>query len=155
MLALFIFTGILTPDILGHAESGPGLGPAGIKGRVGENFCDFLPGDAVLSGGSQMVLEGAVHQSLGHECHHRHQGPVPKGELILPAPDLPKQYIVIELRKFRGKFPQGVPPRCLLDCHIDTSCIEKVLETTLSKGKRVIPVLCGERRLYRMAAPMA
>ena len=68
-----------------------------------------------------MVLEGAVHQSLGHESHHGHQGAVPQGQFILPAPNLAKQYIVVELGKFGGKLPQSISASCLFYCHINTS----------------------------------
>ena len=43
---------IVCPDLLGHVESRPGLGPSGVKGRVGQNLRDLPPGDAVLSGQS-------------------------------------------------------------------------------------------------------
>ena len=139
---LAVITGIIVcPDLLGHAEGRPGLGPAGVKGRVGQNLRDLLPGDAVLPGGSQVVLEGAVHQPLGHQRHHRDQRPVPQGELILPAPDLTKEHIVIELGKFGGKFPQGISARRLFHCHTENASYssEKVTETAPSPSTSCNP----------------
>ena len=117
--------GVLRPHLLGHAEGRPGLGPAGVKGRVGQDLGDLLPGDAVLPGGGEVVLEGAVHQALGHQGYHRHQGAVPEGELLLPAPHLAEEHVVIELREFGGERPQGLPARRLLHCHVNDLLFQK------------------------------
>ena len=118
MLGLAVCVIFLRPHLFGHAEGGPSLGPAGVEGGVGENLGNFLPGDAVLLGGGQVILEGAVHQPLGHEGHHGDQGAVPKGEFVLTAPHLSKQYIVIQLGKLGGKLTQSVPACGLLYCHV-------------------------------------
>ena len=119
MLRLAVLSGVLGPYLLGHAESCPRLGPAGVKGCVGQDLSDLLPCDAVLPGGGKMVLEGAVHQTLGHQSHYCHQGAVTQREFVLPAPYLAEQYIVIELGKFGGKLPQSISARCLFYCHIE------------------------------------
>ena len=51
VLCFAICPGVLCPDLLGHAEGRPDLGPAGIKSGVGQDFRDLLSGDAVLLGG--------------------------------------------------------------------------------------------------------
>ena len=53
----------------------------------------------------QMMLEGGIRQPLRHECRYRHNGTIPQGKLVLTAPYLPKEHIVIQLREFRGEFP--------------------------------------------------
>lgn len=50
-------------------------------------------------------------KALCHQGNHRHQGTVTQRKLIFPAPHLPKQHIVVELCKLRGKIPQRVPAR--------------------------------------------
>jgi len=57
---------LLRPDLLGHAEGCPGLGPACVEGRVGQNLRDLRPGHAVFLGGLQMIAEGGIRQPLGH-----------------------------------------------------------------------------------------
>src|SRR5699024_1529499 len=58
--AVGLLGGLLVgPDLFGHPERGPGLGPAGVKGGVGDDLGDLGAGDAVLLCGGQMILEGA------------------------------------------------------------------------------------------------
>ena len=118
MLRLAVLGRIPCPDLLCHAEGGPGLGPTGVKGGVGEDLRDLFPGDAVLPGRGQVVLEGAVHQPLRHEGDHGDQGAVPQGQLILPAPHLAEEHIVIQLSELGSKLPQSVSARGLFHCHI-------------------------------------
>lgn len=58
--------------------------------------------------------EGGIRQSLRHECRYRHNGTIPQGKLVLPAPYLPKEHIVIQLRAFRGEFPSASRPTVCL-----------------------------------------
>ena len=109
--------GILRPDLLGHIEGCPGLGPARIEGRMGQNFRDFLLGDAVLPGGGQVIAEGRIHQPLGHQRRYRDQRAVAQRELVRAVPDLPEEHVVIQLGKFRGEGAQGVASRGLFDRH--------------------------------------
>ena len=108
---------LLGPDILRHAEGRPRLGPAGVKGPVGENFGDLGAGDSVLLRGGEMIAEGLIHQPLGHQRHHRDQGAVPQAEGVLPAPHLAEQHIVVQMGELRGKPAQRVPPCRLFHCH--------------------------------------
>ena len=85
----------------------PCLGPAGVEGRTGQDLGDFLLGHAVLLRALQMVPEGRIRQSLRHQRRHRHDGAVAQGEPVLPAPDLSKEYIVVQLREFRGEYPDS------------------------------------------------
>ena len=62
---------------------------SGTYARAG-GVVDPLPGNTILPGGSQMILERTVHQPLGHESHHCHQRALPEREFVLPAPDLAK-----------------------------------------------------------------
>ena len=110
---------IVLPDLQGHAESSPGLGPAGIESGMGEDLGDLSAGDAVLVGGFQMVAEGGVHQALGHQGDHRYQRTVPQREQGFPAPYLTEQNIVIEPGKFRGKGAQCIPTSSLFYSHCD------------------------------------
>ena len=98
---------VLRPNLLGHAEGRPRLRPTGIKGGVGENFRNFLPGDTVLLGGGQVVLEGAVHQPLRH---HRHQGAILQRELVLPAQISPKSTSSLSWANLGAKVPRASRP---------------------------------------------
>ena len=84
---------------------------------MGQDLRDLRPGDAVLFGAHQVVLEGGVHQALGHQRGHRDQGAVPEGQLRLAAPHLAEQHVVIELREFGGELSQRIPSRGLFDRH--------------------------------------
>ena len=50
-----------------RSTSGPGVGPSGVKGHVGQDLRHLVFGHAVFPSGEQMVLEGAVHQPLAHQ----------------------------------------------------------------------------------------
>ena len=101
---------------------------------MGQDLRDLLPGDPVLPGGRQMVLERAVHQPLGHQGHYGDQGSVPQRELVLPAPDLTKEHIVVQFREFGRELPQGLPARRLFYCHVASTSYarENVTETVPS-----------------------
>ena len=92
-----------TVDLFCHTEHGPCPGPAAVKGGVGDDLRHFLLGDAVFLGAYQVIAEGLVRQPLRHQCHNSDKRTVPEGELLLPAPYLTEQNIVIQLGEFRGE----------------------------------------------------
>ena len=104
-------------DLLRHAEGGPGVGPAGVEGDVGQGLRHLLGGDAVFPGALQVVLQRAVHDSLADEGGDGDEGAELQRELALPGPDLAEEHVVIELGEFGGELPQGLPARGLLHCH--------------------------------------
>ena len=63
------------------------------------------------------MLEGGTRQPLRHQRRHRAKETIPQGKLVPPALYLSKKRIVIQLREFRGEFPQRVAARRLLNCH--------------------------------------
>ena len=85
-----ILCSVLCPDFLCHAESRPRLGPACIKCRMGQDLCNFTPGNAVVFCCRQVIPKRGVRQSLRHQCYHCHKAAVPEGEFILSAPHLPE-----------------------------------------------------------------
>lgn len=111
---------ILGPDILGQPECRPGLGPAGIKSDMGDDFGDFAAGDAVVLRRLEMEGERAVGDALADKRGNRHQTAVAETEFVGSAPHLPEKDVVVERGKFGGKLPQLVAP-CRLDnlllCH--------------------------------------
>ncbi len=107
----------IRPDLLRHAEGRPRLGPSRVKRRVRNDFRYLRPGHPVVLCGHQMILERGVRQPLRHQGNHRHYAAVAQGKLALSAPHLAEQHVVVELCEFGGKVPQGIPARCLLNCH--------------------------------------
>ena len=107
----------LAPHFFCHAERRPRLGPSGIEGGVGQNLSNFLLGDAVFLCAFQMIPEGRIGESLCHERRHRHKRAVSQGKLILPAPYLAEQHIVVQLRELWREIAQSIPTGCLFDCH--------------------------------------
>ena len=59
------------------------------------------------SGGTRREL---VHQPLRHEGDHGDQGAVPQGQLILLAPHLAEEHIVIQLSELGSKLPKASRP---------------------------------------------
>lgn len=103
---------------LGHAENGPCLGPAAVEGGVGHNLGNLVLGDAVLLCTHQMIAEALIGQTLRHQRHHRDKGTVPQRELVLTAPHLTKQHIIVQFCELRGKLAQGIAACSLLDSHM-------------------------------------
>lgn len=60
----------------------------------------------------------AISKPLGHQRDDSHKGAVAETELLLSTPDLAKEHIIVQFRKFRGKFAQGISARRLFDCHV-------------------------------------
>ena len=117
MAGLFVGALLFGPHVLRHAEGRPRFGPAGVKGRVGENFGDLGAGDAVLLRRGQVIAERFIHQPLGHQRHHRDEGAVPQAEGALPAPHLAEQHVVVQMGELRGEPAQRVPSCRLFHCH--------------------------------------
>ncbi len=118
-----ILAGVLAPHFLCHTERRPRLGPSGIEGGVGQNLSNFLLGDAVFLCAFQMIPEGRIGESLCHERRHRHKRAVSQGKLILPAPYLAEQHIVVQLRELWREIAQSIPTGCLFDCHFYVTSI--------------------------------
>ena len=118
MLGFCIGGIVLRPNLLCHTEGRPRLGPARIKCRVSQDLRNFRFGHAVVLCSCQVVLKGRIRQSLRHQRHHCYNAAVSQGKIVFPAPHLPEQYIIIQFRKFRSKFPQSLSACRLFDCHI-------------------------------------
>ena len=105
----------LHPDLLGQPERRPRLGPARVERRMSQNLGDFAAGDAVGLRHFQRVTEGNVRQPLRHQRGHSDQRTVAGGQLVLSAPDLAEEHVIVQLRKFRSEFAQiGSACRLLL-----------------------------------------
>ena len=78
-----------------HAESRPGVGPAGVEGSVGEDGGHFLPGHAILLSCDHVMLEGGIGHSLSHQCGHRENGAHFLAECVI-APHFSEQHVVVQ-----------------------------------------------------------
>ena len=151
---LGILRRVLRPDLLGHAERRPCLGPPRVERRVGQYLRDLRFRDTVVLRGLQMIPERGVRQPLRHQGHHRHDAAVPQGELVLPAPHLPEQHIVVKLRELRRKRAQGLPARRLFHCHGLVLLIKKfLLRSCLPSAQRQISGPAGRSPAPRRSAP--
>lgn len=113
---------------LGHAENGPCLGPAAVEGGVGHNLGNLVLGDAVLLCTHQMIAEALIGQALRHQRHHRDKGTVPQRELVLTAPHLTKQHIIVQFCELRRKGDVGGKQTALGVCQrIQEGIADKIL----------------------------
>ena len=98
---------VLAPDLLDHAENGPALGPATVHGRVRHHGHNLVSTHTVSLGVCQVVRQRCVGDSRGHERGHGHDalGLDVDGLLV---PYLPKQHVVVEVRKEWGDGAQLV-----------------------------------------------
>ena len=104
-------TSFLPVNVLCHAQRRPRLGPAGIEGKLGERFAHFRGGHAVCLGAFDVMQKRCVQYPAGHQRGHGDQAAVAGRELVFPRPDLSKQDIIVQLRKFGSKFAHGIPAR--------------------------------------------
>ena len=86
---------------------------------MGDGLGDLLFRDAVLFRAQQVVAEGFIRQPLGHQCDDGHQRAVAQAELRLPAPDLAKEHVIVQLRKFRRESAQLVAASRLFYSHVE------------------------------------
>ena len=64
-----------------------------------------------------MIAEGLIGKTLRHEGNNGHERAVAQGQLVLAAPYLAEQYVIIELRELRGEFAERIAACGLLDSH--------------------------------------
>ena len=103
---------VISPDLLGHIEDGPGGRPARVEASMGNDRSDLLLGHAVLLGVHQVVLEGGVHETTAHEGDDRDDGAGLEVERVV-APDLAEEDIVVVARKIGGELAQAFASRRL------------------------------------------
>ena len=107
----------LAPHFFCHAERRPCFRPSCIKGGMGQDLSNFFLGNAIFLCTFQMIFERRICKPLCHECRHRHKGTVTQRKLVLTAPYLSEQHIVVQFRKLWREIAQSISSGCLFDCH--------------------------------------
>jgi len=97
---------ILGPDFFRQIEHRPPLGPARIKGHVGDDRCDLLSGHAVMFGVFQMIAQRGIRHAGGHQRHHRDDAPGLQVDIRV-VPVLPEQNIVVEMGEVGSEISPG------------------------------------------------
>ena len=101
-------------DLRRDPEGRPGVGPPGVKGRVGQDFRHLVPSYAVFRAFSTWYWKDGSTSPLPTSRATVRMERSFEGQ-ALPVPDLAKEHVVIELCEFGGEIPQLVPARSLLN----------------------------------------
>lgn len=102
-LRLTSFFSLLCPYLLCLVEGCPCLGPTGIEGHVGDDFCYLRACYAVLLGFFQMVGERTVGDALTDKRCECDQAAVAQRKQVTAVPHLSEEDVIIKMGKFRGK----------------------------------------------------
>ena len=110
------FGGIVAVDLAHDAERAPRLGPACVERELGDDLHHLVAGHAVLLGQRDMGFQ-LWKQPLRHQRRACDHAAVVQRQRILAAPHLAKQYVIVEMREYRGEIAKIVAPCGLFDCH--------------------------------------
>ena len=112
--AVFLCRAVICIHFLCHVKCSPRIRPARIKCNMGQNLCHLGFCHAIFSRSCQVIFQGMIHNSLADERCNGHNRTGLERQLVLSGPNLTKQNIIVELRKFRRKIIQSISARCLL-----------------------------------------
>ena len=105
---------------------------------VGVNYdlSKYLPDFAPTKQALDVMEQGRIQNTAGHQGRDRDQAPVTGRELVLPRPNLAKKHVVIQFREFGGKFAHGVSARSYLFHEISVLSVKLILISDIPRPPR-------------------